>query len=81
MEKKKLSWNEIMDSWEDVCKSYYILECSVTGEKTVYEGFEGLASFLKLKRLYGPNTVKLTKLDKTIAEVLFGPENKKAALE
>lgn len=74
MESKKPSWSEIMDAWAKAENSYFLLECDKTGERKVYKGSQGLAEFMKWKRIYGKVAVRVTMLDKEAAKVLFGDE-------
>lgn len=76
MDTKKPTWAEIMDGWEKAGEGYYLVECSVTQERKVFKGFEGLAHFLSLRRMYGNAAAKVTALDKDKAKVLFGDEIK-----
>lgn len=63
-----------MDGWANAGESYFLVECSAIEERKIFKGFEGLAYFVKLKRMYGTVAVKVTALDKNTAEVLYGDE-------
>lgn len=72
--KKSVSYQQIMDGWKDAEASYYLLENKVTSERIVYKGFEGLSSYVKWKRMYGAESIRLSRLDKAVGEVLYGNE-------
>jgi hypothetical protein len=72
--KKTVNYQDIVDGWKDAGESYYLLENSVTKERFVYKGFEGLSNYVKWKRMYGAESIRLSRLDKAIGEVLYGNE-------